>query len=50
MFAFSGLWAMLISKIQDEEFGAMIFSSITVHNVYHEGEALRGNGVEGWCV
>lgn len=28
-------------KIQDEEFGAFIFSSITVHNVYHEGEALR---------
>lgn len=37
-------------KIQDEEFGAFIFSSITVHNVYHEGETLRGNGVEACCV
>lgn len=39
-----------IQKIQDEEVRAFIFSSISVHSVYHEGEAVRGNGVAGWCV
>lgn len=38
-----------LKKIQDEEFRAFIFSSMTVHSVCHEGEALRGNGVAGWC-